>query len=136
MIAEFKHNYELTKASKRKYYSGNKMPDSDDIIKIVPYWKLIEIQHYIYDFIRDPVRLKRKAKFRKGHYHYIILPISHRLARIIKVPRTFLQTYRDLKETSVKKFIQKNVVILGEDRTNEILRKMIRLGLVKIEQTN
>ncbi len=133
MIAEFKH-YELTKASKRKYYSGNKMPDSDDIIKIVPFWKLIETQHYIYDFIRDPVRLKGKAKFRKGHYHYIILPISHRLASIIKVSQAFVQTYRDLKETTVKKFIRKNVVILGKDRTNEILRKMIRLGLVRIEQ--
>jgi hypothetical protein len=86
--------------------------------------------------MRNPVRLKEKAKFRKGHYHYLILPISHRIARIIKVPRNHVRTYRDLKESTVEKFIRKNVVILGEDRTNEILRKMIHLGLVRIEQSN
>jgi hypothetical protein len=135
MIAEYER-YELTQASKHKHDNQSKLPDPDDIIKILPYWKLIETHHYICDYIRDPVGQEGKAKFRKGHYHYIILPISHRLARIIKVPRAFVQTYRDLKETTVKKFIQKNVVILGEDRTYEILRKMIRLELVRIEQSN
>jgi radical SAM superfamily enzyme YgiQ (UPF0313 family) len=134
MIAEFKR-YELTKASKRKYYNGNKMPDSDDIIRIVPYWKLIETQRYIYDFIRDPVRMSGKSKFRKGSYHYIILALSNRIVDIIKVPRAFVQTYKELEETTVSTFIQKNVVILGKDRTHEILRKMIRLGLVRIEQS-
>ena len=135
MIAEFKR-YERTKASKQKYYSGIKMPDPDDIIRIVPYWKLIETQHYIYNFIRDPVRLQGKAKFRKGHYHYLILALSNRIVDIIKVPRAFVQTYKDLEESTVEKFIRKNVVILGEDLTNEILIKMIRLGLVRIEQSN
>jgi radical SAM superfamily enzyme YgiQ (UPF0313 family) len=135
MIAEYER-YEITQASKRKHYNISKMPDPDDIIKILPYWKLIETRHYICDYIRDPVRLKGKARFRKGHYHYIILPISHRMARIIKIPRVFVQTYRDLEESTVEKFIRKNVVILGEDGTNEILRKMIRLGLVRIEQSN
>ena len=134
MIAEFKH-YELTKASKRKYYSGNKMLDPDDIIKIVPYWKLIETQHYIHDFVRDPVRLQGKAKFRKGKYNYLVVALSNRIVNIIKVPRAFVQTYKDLEESTVEKFIQKNVVILGENRTNEVLRKMIRLGLVRIEQS-
>jgi radical SAM superfamily enzyme YgiQ (UPF0313 family) len=135
MIAEFEH-YELTKASRQKYYRGNKMPDPENIIKIVPYWKLIETQYYIYNFMRDPIRLKGKAKFRKGRYHYVILPLSHRMARIIKVPRKLVQTYRDLEESTVEKFIRKNVVILGKGRTNEILRRMIRLGLVRIEQSN
>jgi hypothetical protein len=135
MIAEFKR-YELTKASRRKYYSGDKMPDPDDVIRILPYWKLIESQHYIYDFIRDPVRMTGKAKFRKGKYHYLVLALSNRIVDIFKVPLALVQTYRDLKETTVREFIQKNVVILGEDRTRKILRKMIRLGLVRIEQSN
>jgi radical SAM superfamily enzyme YgiQ (UPF0313 family) len=135
MIAKFEH-YELTQASKRKYRDKHEIPDPGDMIRIVPYWKLITTHHYIYDYMRNPVRLKEKAKFRKGHYHYLILPISHRIARIIKVPRNHVRTYRDLKESTVEKFIRKNVVILGEDRTNEILRKMIHLGLVRIEQSN
>jgi len=135
MIAKFEY-YELTEASKRKYLDKYEIPDPEDIIKIVPYWKLIKTHHNIYDYMRDPVRLKGKAKFRSGHYHYLILPISHRMARIIKVPRNLVRTYRDLKESTVEKFIRKNVVILGEDLTNEILIKMIRLGLVRIEQSN
>jgi hypothetical protein len=135
MIAEY-DRYAITDASKSKLDNQSKMPDPEDKIKIFPYWKLIETHHYICDYMRDPVRLDGKARFRKGHYHYIILPISNRLARIVKVPRTFVQTYRDLKDSTVGEFTRNNVVILGEDRTNEILRKMIRLGLIRIEQSN
>jgi hypothetical protein len=80
----------------------------------------------------DPVRMKGKAKFRSGRYHYLVLPVSHRMARIIKVPLAHVQTYRELKESTVREFIRKNVVILGEVRTHSILKKMIRWGLVEI----
>jgi radical SAM superfamily enzyme YgiQ (UPF0313 family) len=133
MIARLER-YELTQASKRKHHKSSKIPDPEDIIKIVPNWKLIETHHYIHDYMHDPVRLIGKANFRKGHYHYLVLPISHRIAKIIKVPRGLVQTYKDLKESTVSEFIRKNVVILGEDRTHMILRKMIRWRLIEIEK--
>jgi radical SAM superfamily enzyme YgiQ (UPF0313 family) len=126
--------WQLTQAGKRKPHGGIIKPCAEDKIRPVPYWKLIETNHYLHDYVHDPVGMKGKAKFRSGHYHYLILPISHRMARIIKVPKAHVPTYRELKESTVAEFIRKNVVILGEDRTHEILRKMIRWRLVELEK--
>jgi peptidase E len=56
------------------------------------------------------------------------------MARLIKVPGALVQTYRDLKESTVEEFIRKNVVLLGEGHTRSILKKLIRWGLVEIEK--
>jgi hypothetical protein len=94
---------------------------------------MVETGYYLYDYFSDPVGLSGKAKYHRGHYHYIVLPVSHRMAKLIKVPGALVQTYRDLKETTVEEFIQKNVVHLGENQARSILKKMIRWGLVEIE---
>jgi len=110
--------------------------DPDDIIRPVPYWKLIETSCYLHDYILDPVGLIGNAKFRKGRYHYIVLPVSHRMSGLIKVPLAHVQAYRDLKELTVMEFIRKNVVILGEDRTRRVLKTLIKFGLVEIVKKN
>ena len=133
MIAKYEH-YQIIQASKRKSRHAIKKPGPADIIKPVPYWKLIETNYYIHDYIHDPVRLKGKSKFRKGHYNYLVLPVSHRMAKMIKVPQVFVQTYRDLQESTVEEFIRKYVVFLGVERTSWILRKLIQWGLVEIEK--
>ncbi len=133
MIAKYEH-WQIIQAAKGKHHNVIMKPGPEDIIKLVPYWKLIETDYYLYDYVHDPVGLKGKAKFRKGRYHYLVLPVSHRMARMIKVPQAHVQTYRELKESTVEEFIRKNVVFLGKDHTHSILRKMIRWGMVKIEK--
>ena len=133
MIAKYER-WQTTRAAKHNNQPVIIKPDPEDIIKPLPYWRLIETNYYLHDFISDPVGLKGKAKFHRGHYHYIVLPVSHRMARLIKVPGALVQTYRDLKESTVEEFIRKNVVLLGEGHTRSILKKLIRWGLVEIEK--
>jgi hypothetical protein len=56
------------------------------------------------------------------------------MTRMIKVPRAHVHVYKELKESTVEEFIKKNVVLLGEYRTNKILKNIIRWGLVEIEK--
>ncbi len=131
--------YERWKITKAAYRNGRRIfgkPEPEDVIKPLPFWKLIETSCYLHDYVSDPVGLKGRARFRKGCYHYIVLPVSHRMAKLIKVPGIHVQVFRDLKESTVGEFIRKNVVILGEDRSYGILRQMIRRGLVAIEKNS
>jgi len=135
MIAKYER-WQLSEAARRNHQAEMKRPDPKDIIRPLPYWKLVETSCYIFDYMHDPIGLKGKAKFRKGRFHYIVLPVSHRMSRLFKVPGAHFQAYRDLKESTVDEFIRKNVVILGEDLTRKILGKMIRWGLVEIEKSH
>jgi hypothetical protein len=58
------------------------------------------------------------------------------MARLIKVPRKLVRTYRELKESTVGEFIRKNVVLLGEDQARRTLKNLIRWGLVDIENND
>jgi radical SAM superfamily enzyme YgiQ (UPF0313 family) len=133
MIFKYIH-WQITQATNHKPQGMIIKPEPEDIIKPVPYWKLIQTNYYLHDYMHDPVRMKGKAKFRSGNYNYLVIPISHRMARFLKVPLNHVQTYRELKETTVKEFIRKNVVILGEDQSYRILRRMIRWGMVEIDK--
>jgi radical SAM superfamily enzyme YgiQ (UPF0313 family) len=133
MIARYER-WQILQAANRSIKPAVKNPDPEDIIRPLPYWKLIETHCYLHDDIQDPAGLKGNARFRRGRYHYIVLPVSHRMARLIKVPGALVQIYRDLKESTVGEFIQKNVVILGEDHGRRLLGKMIQQGLVEIEK--
>ena len=131
MIAKYEH-WQLTKAARNLMQLQLGKPDPKHIIRPRPYWKLIETSCYVYDYIHNPVGLIGKAKFRKGQYHYIVLPLSHRQARLLKVSHAHVQVYSNLKESTVGEFIRENIVFLGEDQSYRILRKMIKIGLVDI----
>lgn len=133
MIAEYER-WQIARATLKNIPPLVTRPAPQDIIKPFPYWRLIETHYYLHDYMSDPVGLKGKAKFHRGHYHYIILPVSHRMARLIKVPVALVQTYRELKESTVEEFIRKNVVHLGEDQAWRILNNLIRWGLVELEK--
>ena len=113
--------------------------DMSGLIRIRTYWKIIETEYYIYDFLQNPVSSPSKPQspskpgFRKGRYHYLILPVSHRMTRIFKVPARHIPVYDSLKDSTVKDFIEKNVVHLDKSRLFRMLKGMRRLGLVDIE---
>ena len=80
----------------------------------------------------EPARRRDRARFRKGTCHYLVLPVSHRLANIYKIPGKEALIYMVKEKTTVREIVNKNEGILPEDRILHIIRWMMRLGLVDI----
>lgn len=96
-----------------------------------PYWDILESEHYLYEYILSPAMMRNRNSFRKGSYHYLVLPVSHRHANIYKIPKKELSVYRFEGEMSVGEIINKNKEKLPEDRILRIIRRMIQLGLIE-----
>ena len=131
MIAEYERWQLANAVSKRPRRNVNSL-EMDNRIRVRPYWKVIETEYYLYDFLQNPAQLLSKSRFRKGTYHYLVLPVSHRMARILKVPTRHIPVY-SIKDSTVKEFIEKNVVHLDKAKLLKMLKGMARLGLVDIE---
>ena len=135
MIAKYKRWQQLNIGSKTIKGRSAVIKPYDTITRR-PYWNIIESGHYIYDFVMEPVRKRDLARFRKGSHHYLALPVSHRLANIYKIPRKEVPVYMTEEKTTVGEIVIKNKGILPEDRILHIIRRMIRLGLVDVNQEN
>jgi hypothetical protein len=97
-----------------------------------PYWSIFHSGHYIYDFISKPASERDRTSLRKGRYHYLVVPVSHRLANIFKIPLKELPFY-DLEEVSfLEDIVRQNRHNLSEDRILQIIRRMKSRGLIDI----
>jgi hypothetical protein len=138
MIAKFKYWQllgTLNETSRTETIAKSKVEvRSGQRILRQPYWTLVETSHYVYDFILEPIRRREKAFFRRGRYHYLVLPFSHRLANIYKIPAKEAPVYQRLADGStVREIIRENRENLKEDRILQIIRRMVRLGLLEIQ---
>lgn len=133
MIAKYKRWQQLNVVLKTETGRSAGIRPGDTLTRR-PYWNIMESGHYIYDFVMEPVRRRDRARFRKGSYYYLVLPVSHRLANIYKIPAKEVPVFMIDEKTTVGEIITKNEGILSEDRILHIIRRMIRLGLVDINQ--
>ena len=95
--------------------------------------QVIETECYLYDFLRNPVQRLSRSSFRKGSYHYLILPVSHRMARIHKIPVRMVPVYNNMIDCTIGEFIEKNVVHLDKYKLLRTLRSIVQKGLADIE---
>jgi len=101
-------------------------------IEKLPYWDIIQTQHYLYNFVVSPIKNRNTARFRKGIYHYLILPFSHRHANVYKIPGSEVAVYDFEDRTTIADIIRKNEGNLPEDRILHIIRRMKSLGMIDI----
>jgi hypothetical protein len=131
LISKYKM-WEVIHANRECAVRDQKPLSQNTYLKKRPYWSIINSKHYIYDFVLEPVRMREKAGFHPGTYHYLILPISHRLANVYKIPRKEIPVYDFEDGISVRDIIRKNSGIVDEDRILRVIKRMIRLELVDV----
>ncbi|MFC2098997.1 B12-binding domain-containing radical SAM protein [Bacteroidota bacterium] len=131
MISKYKR-WQLLNAG--TFSEPDKVPalGPDTLLEKRPYWSIVKSRHYLYDYLQAPTKRRDLVKFRKGTYHYLVLPVSHRLADILKIPSRELEIYNIVEGSSVREIVNKNKGILREDRILRIIRRMYRLGLIDI----
>ena len=132
MIAKYKRWQLLNAGSESSPAKDPGLLNPAERISRRPYWSIMESHHYIYDLAVEPVRMRGWARFRKGKYHYLVLPVSHRLANIHKIPCKELPVYNSEDKMTIGEIVKKNAGILPEDRILHIIRRMKRLGLIDI----
>jgi hypothetical protein len=131
MIAAYQH-WGLMHAGLQEDPGNNGQPGLEDRIHRRPYWSIVSSKHYLYDYIKEPGRMRETARFRRGRFNYLLLPVSHRKVKVLKIPGKELPVYNAEDNMSVGEIVKKNVGNLPEDRILHIIRRMKRLGLIDI----
>jgi hypothetical protein len=132
MISEYER-WQLFNAGRKRGYAIPGKIGLQGRIHRRTYWKIIESEHYIHDYLQNPVQMISASGFRRGRFQYLILPVSHRMVRIQKIPARLIPVYNSLCDCKVEEFIEKNVVHLDKHRLIILLKRMARQGLIDLE---
>jgi radical SAM superfamily enzyme YgiQ (UPF0313 family) len=136
--------WQLVKASLSEPVSGGKLPDKNqpiitgkkpnpgDRIEKRPYWSIVKTGHYLYDYARNPVKRKQTARFRRGTFHYLVVPRPDQLSSIYKIPRSEIPVWEFTSGSTIGEIIAENKGILPEGRILHIIRRMMKINLVDI----
>jgi radical SAM superfamily enzyme YgiQ (UPF0313 family) len=103
-----------------------------DTIKVLPVWKMFESNYNICNYINFPSIHTNDKIPRKGHYSFVVIPISDRETEIFNIPRKFIRIIKNLKDTSVAEFISNAKPDLEEKDSMYLLRRLIKLNMVEV----
>lgn len=118
----------ISKGNEKK----NKKINDSKILKVIPVWKMFESNYNIYNYIKYPSNSINNKNPRKGNYWYLVLPVSDRETEILQVPRKYARIIKDLKDTTVREFVQSAKPELKEKESMQFLRKIIKLNMVEV----
>jgi radical SAM superfamily enzyme YgiQ (UPF0313 family) len=104
----------------------------DGRLEILPFWKLTPASYYLYDFIRNPAVYKNNKKFRKGQYYYVVLPVSEKIANLVKISKTLADIIKNLAEMSVSDFIELCKLRFETKRIMRLLKQLKKLNMIEI----
>ena len=138
--ADFTKAYMQVKYNKWQYIraSGNQLPkissvySMDDRLKIIPVWKIISTRFNIQHFANNHLDILGKPRLKRGNYNYLVLPVSEKYCKLLRVPGKYLHILKSLKDMEIKDFIYNCEPVMVKNRALKMLKRLVKLGMIEI----